>query len=248
MSGRKSGAYLIYPHRRTGPQRATAIVKASRMHETRFVPEKLFVPSYGTPLLTPRTTIRLMPFNPNSVAKHDDESSFGSWPEPGTLPNVTMRAALYMDSRALRLANQADARRSAACLPRGCDFGTEGRATESGALQRRAGRPHMEAPRPPAGWSDDSVPAAYVAEPQSPVGWSDDGVPAAYLQPAGHSAPVVVDVPAAYLQPAGRSAPAVDDARPASDDIVIIVRGGRRRAAKSSEQHSLCRARRREVR
>jgi hypothetical protein len=112
----------------------------------------------------------------------------------------------------------------------------------------------MEVPRPPAGWSDDSVPAAYVAELQSPVGWSDDGVPAAYLQPAGHSAPVVVDVPAAYLQPtghsapvvvdvpaaylqpAGRSAPAVDDARPASDDIVIIVRGGRRRAAKSSEQ------------
>ena len=82
-----------------------------------------------------------------------------------------MRAALYNESRALRLANQADSRRSAACLPRGCDFGTEDRATESGALPRRAGRPR------PAGRSIDA----------------DDGVPAAYLRPAGRRAPVVDD-------------------------------------------------------
>ena len=78
---------------------------------------------------------------------------------------------MYNESRALRLANQADSRRSAACLPRGCDFGTEDRATESGALPRRAGRPR------PAGRSIDA----------------DDGVPAAYLRPAGRRAPVVDD-------------------------------------------------------
>ena len=78
---------------------------------------------------------------------------------------------MYNESRALRLANQADSRRSAACLPRGCDFGTEHRATESGALPRRAGRPR------PAGRSIDA----------------DDGVPAAYLRPAGRRAPVVDD-------------------------------------------------------
>ena len=89
----------------------------------------------------------------------------------GGCPNATMRAALYNESRALRLANQADSRRSAACLPRGCDFGTEDRATESGALPRRAGRPR------PAGRSIDA----------------DDGVPAAYLRPAGRRAPVVDD-------------------------------------------------------
>ena len=89
----------------------------------------------------------------------------------GGCPKATMRAALYNESRALRLANQADSRRSAACLPRGCDFGTEDRATESGALPRRAGRPR------PAGRSIDA----------------DDGVPAAYLRPAGRRAPVVDD-------------------------------------------------------
>ena len=78
---------------------------------------------------------------------------------------------MYNESRALRLANQADSRRSAACLPRGCDFGTEDRATESGALPRRAGRPR------PAGRSIDA----------------EDGVPAAYLRPAGRRAPVVDD-------------------------------------------------------
>ena len=78
---------------------------------------------------------------------------------------------MYNESRALRLANHADSRRSAACLPRGCDFGTEDRATESGALPRRAGRPR------PAGRSIDA----------------DDGVPAAYLRPAGRRAPVVDD-------------------------------------------------------